>query len=90
MVQINLPTAGRDLNPGLMENTFSLDFSLELCGRMPRLQQVFISPGPEGFQIAEIMDRFNQIGFTLAVISVNPVESGCEFGLKTGVIAKTG
>jgi hypothetical protein len=45
---------------------------------------------PEGFEVTEIVDRLNQIGFSLAVAPDDPIAGGRELGGKCLVVSKSG
>ena len=55
---------------------------------MSALKEMVILPCAEGFEVTDVVDGFNQIGFALTVFSEDPVCFWRKFRLKVGIISK--
>ena len=71
-----------------MQNIASFQLCLNQSLWMAALKKVVILPCAEGFQVTDVVDGFNQIGFALTVFSEDPVCFWRKFRLKVGIIPK--
>jgi hypothetical protein len=55
---------------------------------MSTLEKVDIFSGSERFKVTNVIDGFDQVGFSLAVFSVNPVYTWREVSFEVGVITE--
>jgi|TARA_B100001079_G_scaffold103653_2_gene88944 hypothetical protein len=55
---------------------------------MSTLEKVDILSGSERFKVTNVIDGFDQVGFSLAVFSVNPVYTWREVSFEVGVITE--
>ena len=55
---------------------------------MSTLEKVDILSGSERFEVTDVVDGFDQIGFPLAVFSVDPVYTWREVSFEVGVVTE--
>ena len=55
---------------------------------MSTLEKVDIFSGSERFKVTNVIDGFDQVGFSLAVFSVNSVYTWREISFEVGVVTK--
>jgi len=55
---------------------------------MSTLEKVNILSGSERFKVTNVIDGFDQVGFSLAVFSVNPVYTWREVSFEVGVVTE--